>query len=189
MNVYDFDNTIFKGDSTARFLAFCARRYPRIWRHFPAIIRAGAAFLRGKMAKTAFKQTMFEFLVSLPDTRKTVDLFWQKNLCRLKEWYLAQRQPDDVIISASPEFLLLPVAEKLEFRLIASRVNPKTGIYTGTNCDGEEKVIRFRSEFPDVTPDAFYSDSHSDDPMARISAKAFWVDGNSVTPWQFKSSE
>ena len=48
MNAYDFDNTIFRGDSTARFLAFCARRYPRVWRHAPAILGAGALFEAGR---------------------------------------------------------------------------------------------------------------------------------------------
>ena len=56
MNAYDFDNTIFRGESTARFLAFCARRYPRVWRHAPASLGAGALFLLGKVEKTAFKQ-------------------------------------------------------------------------------------------------------------------------------------
>ena len=36
MNVYDFDNTILRGDSSARFFAFCLRRYPRMWTDIPA---------------------------------------------------------------------------------------------------------------------------------------------------------
>ena len=35
MNAYDFDNTILRGDSTARFVAFCLRRYPAIWPDIP----------------------------------------------------------------------------------------------------------------------------------------------------------
>ena len=184
MNVYDFDNTIFRGDSTARFLAFCACRYPRIWRHFPGIARAGVAFLRKKMAKTAFKQKLFEFLVSLPDTHSAVDLFWQKNERHIKFWYPKQQKADDVIISASPEFLIAPLAQKMGFHLIASRVNPENGVYSGINCDGEEKVTRFRAEFPSIVPDTFYSDSYSDNPMARISAKAYFVKGDTLIPWE-----
>ena len=74
MNAYDFDNTIFRGDSTARFLAFCARRYPRVWRHAPAILGAGALFLLGKVEKTAFKQKMFEFLQDVPDVEARREL-------------------------------------------------------------------------------------------------------------------
>ena len=29
MNVYDFDNTVFTPDSSASFLLFCLRHYPR----------------------------------------------------------------------------------------------------------------------------------------------------------------
>ena len=30
MNVYDFDNTILRGDSTARFFAYCLGHYPKM---------------------------------------------------------------------------------------------------------------------------------------------------------------
>ena len=91
MNAYDFDNTIFRGDSTARFLAFCARRYPRVWRHAPAILGAGALFLLEKVEKTAFKQKMFEFLKDVPDVEAAVSAFWQKNARRVRAWYQAQK--------------------------------------------------------------------------------------------------
>ena len=38
MNVYDFDNTIYKGDSTADFFIFCLRKHPKIVLVFPKII-------------------------------------------------------------------------------------------------------------------------------------------------------
>lgn len=183
MNVYDFDNTLFRGDSTARFLIFCARRYPRVWRHAPSILGAGALFLLGKVEKTAFKQKMFEFLQDVPDVDEAVNAFWQKNARRVRAWYKAQRQADDVIISASPEFLLAPIAARLGARLIASRVDPGTGLYDGENCHGAEKVRRFRIEFGDTRPDAFYSDSRSDEPMARLARQAYLVRGDSMRPW------
>lgn len=183
MNAYDFDNTIFRGDSTARFLAFCARRYPRVWRHAPAILGAGALFLLGKVEKTAFKQKMFEFLQDVPDVEAAVSAFWQKNARRVRAWYQAQRREDDVIVSASPEFLLAPIAAQLGARLIASRVDPFTGQYDGENCHGAEKVRRFQAEFGGARPDAFYSDSLSDAPMARLATRAYLVCGERVLPW------
>ena len=44
MNVYDFDNTILRGDSTARFFGFCLLRYPRMWRDIPAQAVNGLLF-------------------------------------------------------------------------------------------------------------------------------------------------
>ena len=34
MNVYDFDNTLLRGDSTARFVGYCFTRYPAVWSDF-----------------------------------------------------------------------------------------------------------------------------------------------------------
>ncbi len=52
------------------------------------------------------------------------------------------RKEDDVIISASPEFLLRPICNRLGIRhLIASRVDARSGAYDGQNCaTGREGV-------------------------------------------------
>ncbi|MFR5796938.1 MAG: haloacid dehalogenase-like hydrolase, partial [Christensenellales bacterium] len=100
-------------------------------------------------------------IVGVPDVEAAVSAFWQKNARRVRAWYQAQRREDDVIVSASPEFLLAPIAAQLGARLIASRVDPFTGQYDGENCHGAEKVRRFQAEFGGARPDAFYSDSLS----------------------------
>lgn len=41
-----------------------------------------------------------------------------------------------------------------------------TGEFRGENCHGAEKVRAFRERFGSVQPEAFYSDSYSDTPMA-----------------------
>ena len=82
-----------------------------------------------------------------------------------------------------PEFLLAPIAAQLGARLIASRVDPFTGQYDGENCHGAEKVRRFQAEFGGARPDAFYSDSLSDAPMARLATRAYLVRGERVLPW------
>ena len=81
--------------------------------------------------------------------------------------------------------MLKPICEKLGIKhLIASRVDPKTGKYSGENCHGKEKVRRFYEIFGKTEVDEFYSDSHSDEPMAKIAKKAFLVKGEAVSPWK-----
>ena len=46
-----------------------------------------------------------------------------------------------------------------------------------------EKVRRFQAEFGAARPDAFYSDSLSDAPMARLATRAYLVRGERVLPW------
>ena len=67
--------------------------------------------------------------------------------------------------------------------LMASKVDPHTGIYSGVNCHGKEKVRRFYERFPDGKIDEFYSDSYSDAPLAAIAEKAFLVKGTELKNW------
>jgi phosphatidylglycerophosphatase C len=179
MNVYDFDKTIFRGDSTARFFAFCLKRHIRIARRLPVVLWDAALMALGTKDKTGFKGRLFGFLQDLPDVNQEVSAFWAKNLRHIQPWYKAQMRPDDLVISAGPEFLLAPVCK----RLIASRVDPKTGAYTGKNCDGEEKLRRFRTEYGEAQIDSFYSDSLHDAPMAHAAKQAFLVKGDQQSPW------
>ena len=80
-----------------------------------------------------------------------------------------------MIISASPRFLLRHICDELNVKLICSEVDKKNGDYIGLNCFGEEKVSRFHKEYPGATIDEFYSDSKSDEPLAKLAKKAYLV--------------
>ena len=183
MNVYDFDNTILKGDSSARFFAWCLLRTPRMWLDLPAQALNGALFLLKFKPKQAFKQRMFGYLRFI-DVEKCLEGFWRDNLPRVKGWYRAAHRADDVVISASPEFLIRPACAALGIEaVLGSPVDPATGVFHGPNCHGTEKVRRFRERFPDAAVDEFYSDSHSDDPMAALARRAWLVKGERLLPW------
>ena len=165
MNAYDFDNTVFYGDSTAKFYFFELKRHPKIFLKTPSLLGAFTKY----------------------DIDGEVKAFWNINIDNIKPFYLEQKKTDDVIISASPEFLLSPVCNKLGLEnLIASRVDKKTGKYDGINCHGKEKVRRFYEEFGETDVEEFYSDSYSDTPMAEIANKAFMVKKDEITPWDFE---
>lgn len=183
MNVYDFDDTIYEGDSTFDFYKFCLKKKPSIIFRFPVI--TALAFVLGFEKKLVFKEKFYRFLQALPDTDAWVCAFWDAHLKNIKPWYKSQQKEDDVIISASPEFLLTPACARLGISfLMASRVDKHTGKYTGENCWGEEKVLRFREKFPDAVVDAFYSDSLSDTPMARLGKVAYIIKGTTLTEWK-----
>ena len=169
---------------------FSLKRHKKILLLAPSLLASVVKFyVLKKGTKTDFKQVMYRFL-RYCDTERDVSDFWQKNESKIKAFYLKQQQPDDVIISASPVFLLTPICQKKGIRhLIASKVNPKTGVYSGINCHGDEKVRRFYEKFPNGVIDEFYSDSYSDTPLAELSKKAFLVDGESVSPWIFKKKQ
>ena len=183
MNVYDFDKTILRGDSTKLFYAWSLKRHPRIALRWPGLMVHFLRWKMGRIDKTGFKTKMFLFLKDIGDVEKEVLLFWKENESRLFQWYLMQKQPDDVIISASPEFLLQPVCRKLNVKMIGSRVDPSSGAYDGINCYGAEKVIRFQEQYPHAQIEAFYSDSRTDAPMAGLAKKAFFIRDGVPEPW------
>lgn len=187
MNVYDFDNTIYRGDSTADFYLFSLKKHKKIIRLLPSLLKGTLRFyLFKKGTKTDMKENMYRFL-GFVEWEKDVEEFWNCHEQNIKPFYKAKQRDDDIIISASPYFLLRPICERLGIRhLIASDVDPVTGKYTGINCHGEEKVRLYKEKYNGKI-DNFYSDSHSDLPLAKISEKAFLVRGDEVESWKLSN--
>lgn len=184
MNIYDFDGTIYPGDSTVDFYLYLLKRHPVILLSLPAQLWAAVKHKAGKCSTTAWKECFFSFLPRIPDISKEAAMFWEKSISNIAPWYLAQKKEDDLIISASPAFLLEHACRMLGgVRLIASQIDPKTGRFTGENCKGTEKVRRLLACYPDAAIDAFYSDSYSDLPLARLAKKAFFVKKNKIREW------
>ena len=183
MRVYDFDGTIYDGDSTLDFWLYCVFRHPKtLMALFGGVFGRGLCFL-GLITKKEFKQRFYQFLRYVPNIDLEVNRFWKRYEKKIKFWYLDQKSSADLIISASPEFLLKPICSKLEVQLIASLVDKNNGTCISENCYGHEKVKRFGEVYPGVEIEEFYSDSISDKPMADIAVKAFYVKGEKVVSW------
>ena len=180
MNAYDFDKTIYPGDSAAHFWRWCVRRHPA------AILRASAALgpaLRaagGDLSRGELKQGLFAVLRGIDDPVREAELFWDEHIDRIFPWYLARKRPDDLIVSASPDFLIGEACRRLEIAHIATGMDPSTGRLTTTNCWGEEKVRRYRAVYGDELIEEFYSDSLSDLPMMALSARGYLVKNGAV---------
>ena len=179
MNIYDFDGTIYDGDSSVDFFKFCLRKNKKIYLLFPGILLYFILFLLKIKTKEEFKSKYFSFLKCFEDIDEVVNEFWDKNLYKIKKFYLDKKNNTDIIISASPEFLLKPVSKKLKFKLIATKVDKKNGLFLGKNCYGKEKVKRLNKiNIYDCLE--FYSDSLSDIYLVKIAKKAFIVKGDEI---------
>lgn len=185
MNVYDFDKTIYDGDCTVNFYMYCLKKYPAIYKKIPEVLWFGLLFKLGVIKKTEFKSRFFKFATVIPDLKGAVADFWKKDRKKIKKFYIDTQKEDDIIISASPTFILDEICGILNIKhLYATNVDLKTGKITGENCYGEEKVKRFyEAGYNENSIDEFYSDSLSDSPLARISKKAFIVTGEKLIPW------
>lgn len=184
VNVYDFDKTIFDGDSTKKFYLYLLKRQPKIALYLPKQFFYFIPFSLGRLEKTKFKEKFYSCFNIVKNIDEEVENFWRLNIKGIKQWYYDKQQDTDIIISASPEFLLMPICKKLGINhLIASKVDKHTGKYIGLNCYGKEKVIRLNKERPNTIIKEFYSDSFSDEPLAELAKKSFIVDKDNLYPW------
>lgn len=176
MNVYDFDGTIYNGDSTIDFYKYCMKKYPKIILLFPYQVSVFAVYKLGIVSKTKFKEKFYSFFKLLPDIDKLVLAFWDDHICKINKWFFELNEQSDVIITASPEFLVEEAAKRVGvYTVIGSKVDPYTGTTTGENCYGKEKIKRFKEIFGDLIPDRFYTDSFSDMPMICYAKEAYMV--------------
>ena len=185
VNVYDFDGTIYNGDSSVDIYFFLLKRYPKLIAYFPKQMLGIVKYKLHLSSKEEMKEMYFSFLKGIRTDKTFVDDFWKQNQNKIKEWYLNQKRKDDVIISASPEFLLKPICDVLGIdNLIATKVELSSGKFLSKNCQGAEKVVRFKEIFPEAEIEAFYSDSKSDTYMEKLATKAFRVKKNSIMDWE-----
>ena len=183
MNVYDFDKTIYDGDSSVHFYLFNLRQQPSLCKYVPSQLWALIQYKMKKIDKTQMKTIIYRYFQSIQEMDKRVEDFWRIHQSKIQPWYTNQKAKSDVIISASPSFLLKPITDELGIGLIASEIDLPSGKNLRPNCYGEEKVVRFKEQYDINEIDTFYSDSRSDDPMARLAKKAVLVKKDRLKPW------
>lgn len=183
MNVYDFDGTIYSGDSSVDFYLFALRSKPSLIRFLPRQLGGFCGYGMRKIHVRELKSHFFSFLRGV-DTEKMVQDFWRSHIGKIEGWYLNQKEPEDIVISASPYFLLKPICNQLGIRtLIATEIDPFTGEVLGENCKGIEKLRRLTVECGVTAIDCFYSDSISDLPLAQVAEHPFLVKKGTAVPW------
>jgi len=185
MNVYDFDNTIYNGETGVDIFLSFLKKDPSLLLFVPKAIQIITKYKLGyfssEEAVSISSGQIVEYLFSLPDIHAEIREFWDKHIHKIKPLYFRLRSDDDLILSACPE----PVLEEVCKRLRIPR-------YLGTEVDLEEmriisfcfkeyKVTSFKQHFPDTRIHNFYTDSFNDKPMMEISDNVFLVKGNSVT--------
>lgn len=182
-NIYDFDKTIYGGDATLDFFFFCLWRKPILICLLPYYLYAVVQYKLNKISKKCFKEKFYKFLTFIPQVETYVILFWDRRHHKIQNWYIERKRDTDIIISASPEFLLAPICKELNVCLIASKVDKATGRYRGENCYGEEKISRLMDIYPEIVVGEFFSDSISDLPLARIAEKSYLVQKKQIKEW------
>ena len=180
INSYDFDGTIYDGDSSVDFYIYSIRKNKKVLLQVPIQLWGTILYLLRIIDKTKFKEYIFSYLKRIDNVDKYIEEFWQEKYKKIKKWYFKQKKKTDVIISASPEFLLKPLEKKLNVSIIATKVDKKTGAFLSKNCHDYEKINRYEEKYKKKIK-AFYSDSiRADRAMLEYAEEAYLVTKDKV---------
>ena len=80
MNSYDFDDTIFRGNSMRRFSIFCTLRLPYLLLYLPVIIVAMLLRAVRILNKNVYLLLLEGFVLFVPNVERFVQKFWDKNM-------------------------------------------------------------------------------------------------------------
>jgi len=188
MNVYDFDNTIYDGESSFDFFIFCLKKRPSLIKFLPPVL---ITLIQYKLCRITTEELtekcekyMGEFLSMLDSPKKLISDFWDCHESKIKAFYRQRQKEDDVVISASNDFFLSEICKRLGIKyLIASKMDLEQ-CRIEYLCHSSNKVRLFKEKFPNGVIDEFYTDSKNDMPMIRLSEKAFFVKGNKITEYK-----
>lgn len=176
MNVYDFDNTIYDADSSIEFYKYCIKIKKKILVVLPKQVLCFILYKLKLIKKNKFKEVYFSFLKYFDNIDDVVKSFWEINMLKITDWYKNKSKNTDVIISASPLFLLKPLEKKLNIsKVIATNFDKKTGKILDDNCYGINKIAFFEKYYKLEQINEFYTDSLSDIPMLEVAKNGYLV--------------
>ena len=192
--VYDFDRTIYGGETGINFYTFYLKKYPLKSILFLIKYSKNLLFYLLKIINlTTLKERYFEFLEthSKEEIEELVADFWETKKHKIYSWTKDELKKNKkecemvIVSSASPLFLiekfLLSLGYDKVFGTNFINDNKETFIakIDGENNKGDEKVKKLnewakQNNFEyEITE--FYSDSLADKPLYDISKKTYWI--------------
>ena len=184
-DLYDFDKTVFNGESGSEFWHFCLKRHPLIIRFLPKqAVGFFGRYVFHIMSQERSKELFYSYLKAI-DAKKEAELFWQENAVKMNGWFKPiEHDVQTVVCSASPVFQIKPICDRLGVNLlVATKMDPATGLIDGKNCKGEEKVCRLKREATDYEFRDTYTDNLvSDKPILDLATRdKYHVENGSLT--------
>lgn len=182
VNVYDFDDTIYRGDSGVEFYLYMLRK--RFFIVFLSMLKAlpvSILYLFKKRDTRDIKDQLFSFIKYVPNIDDYVKSFWDKKEVKIKKWYLDQKKDSDVIITANYDFLIKEICSRLDIKnLIATEYDFKNYKICGIHSRGVGKLKLFKERYPEYIIDKTYSDSKKDIPLLREGHPGYVVRGDEL---------
>lgn len=182
LDLYDFDGTIYDGDSGVDLILFSIKKKPSLIFHYISCLGIVILFLLKLRSKVEMKNKLFAFVKHFSNIDEFVDEFWEKHHHKIKDFWIKKKtHKNDIIISASGRFWLEPIAKEYKVKdLFATDIDPHTGEVKGNNCHGNEKVRIFREKYPKAEIMKMYTDSKNDLPLIEVAKEGILVKRNKL---------
>ena len=185
MNIYDFDGTIYNGDSCRDIVKYGLKRHPFITlKALKAAKKLNREYEKGLVSFENVKETMLSFIFKIPNYPKFINKFVDSHMKKIKPFYNSRKTPNDVIATASYELWISLFARNLGIKYVVATRTDSDGHILGKNCKGVEKVNRIRQIFPEVPIACTYSDSSVDIPLLEMGNVAYVVEGNRLITYK-----
>ena len=192
--VYDFDKTIYGGESGTNFFTYYLRNYPLKGLLFGLTYLKEVLFYLIKITDLKrLKERFFIFLESHSneEIEKIVDGFWKEYGKKMYSWtqeelWENKKEADMVIVtSATPLFLLERLIPEMGYDMVFGTEFKGDGKekfaaeIKGENNKGMEKVRKLDKWAKENNIEyeiiKFYSDSLADKPLYDIAEKKYWI--------------
>ena len=186
MNAYDFDDTIYDGESIFDFFKFGLTKDIKLYLHLPKVLVRLIEYKLNLLSMDKLYKTAEEIINDFIKRNECkiddlVSEFWNKNYKKLKPQFLKMLKEDDLIITGCPRFLIEYVKKDLKVKnIICTEFNFETNKIEFI-CLGKNKVKAFKEKFKDVKIKKFYTDSLVDIPFMEYSEEVYFVKGNKIT--------
>ena len=184
MNVYDFDNTLYDGETLVDFIVYYIKHDYRIWKYIPKLLviyfKDVCHLFTVEQAIKEYASFLEGYYTTVDNVEETVVKFWDKNQHKIKPFYEQIRKDDDIVVSGTTDFILDEIMKRMGIKnYVGSSIDKKTGKFTRL-CFLENKVKIFNELYPNAEIDNFYTDSMNDKAMMDISKHVFFVKGNKI---------
>lgn len=197
LSVYDFDKTIYNGETLNDFYRFYLKEKPL---KFYTIFFQSFYFLLYILRIISLERLKEKFLkflngIEIEELKNLIDRFWKTREKKINPWIYNEieknRRETDILIaiSASPTFLIERKLKEIGFDVVIGTDFFITGEKFSSeiiskNCKNYEKVLRLDkwSDSKGITYKIvnFYSDSIADKPLFDIAENKFWIKNGTI---------
>jgi phosphoserine phosphatase len=180
MKVFDFDNTLYDGESLVDFFEFLCdkkdelRKYKKLVKIMLKLYEMN--MLPTSLIKKELNKHKNDVSFNTNNIDKYVNEFWDKNKHKLNKDLIKLINKDDLIITASLDVLLNPIRKELKTKHIISSIANIEKKDIDFICYKENKVLKYKELYKDQLIDVLYTDSYADKPLMDISKKVILID-------------